>query len=50
LLTYLGALRAEEPYVIITQLSTGFYFSYFVLFLPLTGALENKAMGLRPIA
>lgn len=42
LLTYLGGLRAEEPYVIITQISTLYYFSFFVLILPLLGLLENK--------
>ena len=43
LLTYLGGLRAEEPYVIITQVSTVFYFSFFVIVVPVLGFLENKA-------
>lgn len=42
LLTYLGGLRAEEPYVIITQLSTIFYFGFFLIILPFTGIVENK--------
>jgi len=46
LLTYLGALRAEEPYVILTQISTGFYFSYFIFFLPIIGKIENRALGI----
>lgn len=41
LLTYLGALHAEEPYVLITQLSTTFYFGYFLFFLPVAGTIEN---------
>lgn len=44
LLTYLGALHAEEPYVVITQISTAFYFSYFIFFLPILGLIENKAL------
>jgi ubiquinol-cytochrome c reductase cytochrome b subunit len=44
LLTYLGALHAEEPYVVITQISTAFYFSYFIFFLPILGLVENKAL------
>lgn len=46
LLTRLGALHAEEPYVLITQLSTVFYFSYFLLFTPIAGLIENKALRL----
>jgi ubiquinol-cytochrome c reductase cytochrome b subunit len=44
LLTYLGALHAEEPYVIITQISTFFYFGYFLWFLPIVGFIENKTI------
>lgn len=47
LLTYLGALHAEEPYVLITQLSTCFYFSYFVGILPILGLIENRAFKIR---
>lgn len=46
LLTHLGALHAEEPYVLITQLSTVFYFSYFLFLTPIAGFLENKALKL----
>lgn len=40
-LTYLGAMPAEEPFVILAQLSTFFYFSYFLIITPLVGWLEN---------
>lgn len=43
LLTYLGGLHAEAPFVLITQVSTLFYFSYFIILMPLVGLLENKA-------
>lgn len=46
LLTYLGGLRAEDPYVIVTQVSTFFYFGFFILILPPVGLLENKAFNL----
>lgn len=41
LLTYLGALHAESPYVVVTQISTIFYFSYFLVCLPIVGIIEN---------
>jgi len=46
LLTYLGALHAEDPYVILTQISTLFYFSYFVFIIPVVGFIENKAFNI----
>lgn len=44
LLTYLGGLHAEDPYVLVTQISTIFYFSFFVLFLPIIGIIEDKSL------
>ena len=46
LLTYLGGLRAEDPYVIVTQASTIFYFSFFLVVLPPVGLIEDKAFNL----
>jgi ubiquinol-cytochrome c reductase cytochrome b subunit len=45
LLGWLGACLVEEPYVIISQLSTIFYFSYFFLILPFLTYLEQKYIG-----
>jgi ubiquinol-cytochrome c reductase cytochrome b subunit len=35
ILTWLGACAVENPYIIISQIATIFYFSYFLFFLPL---------------
>jgi quinol-cytochrome oxidoreductase complex cytochrome b subunit len=42
LLGWLGACVVEQPYVIISQSATFFYFSYFFLFLPVLGYFEEK--------
>jgi ubiquinol-cytochrome c reductase cytochrome b subunit len=44
LLTWLGSKVVEEPFVVISQLSSSFYFSYFFFFIPLIGLLENKIL------
>ena len=46
LLLWLGAQLVEEPYVTISQIATIFYFSYFLIILPLLVFLENKALSL----
>jgi len=40
-LGYLGQQVVEEPFIFIGQLSTGFYFFYFLVILPLLGYLED---------
>ena len=42
LLGWLGACVVEQPYVIVSQLATLFYFSYFFIFLPLLSFIELK--------
>jgi ubiquinol-cytochrome c reductase cytochrome b subunit len=44
LLGWLGACLVEEPYVIISQCATIFYFSYFFLILPFLGYMEQKIL------
>jgi ubiquinol-cytochrome c reductase cytochrome b subunit len=44
LLGWLGACIVEEPYVIISQCATVFYFSYFLIILPFLGYVEKKIM------
>jgi ubiquinol-cytochrome c reductase cytochrome b subunit len=42
LLGWLGACVVEQPYVIISQCATIFYFSYFFIILPFLGYIEQK--------
>lgn len=46
LLTWLGAKPVEEPFIIISQISGIFYFSYFLIIVPLLGYIENKLLSL----
>ena len=41
LLTWIGAKPVEDPYIFIGQLSSIFYFSYFLVLIPATGVIEN---------
>nr|AMK01493.1 cytochrome b [Mitrocomella polydiademata] len=41
LLTWIGCKPVEEPYIFIGQLSSIFYFSYFLVMIPITGYIEN---------
>ena len=45
LLLWLGAQLVEEPYVSIGQLATAFYFSYFLIVVPILVYLENKSLS-----
>lgn len=42
LLMVLGAKHVESPYIEIGQLATLFYFSYFIVIIPLTTIFENS--------
>jgi ubiquinol-cytochrome c reductase cytochrome b subunit len=44
LLMWLGACVVEDPYILISQISTIFYFSYFLFFLPLLSWFESKVI------
>ena len=41
LLMWCGAMPAEQPYVIISQLATLYWFAFFLVILPLLGILEK---------
>lgn len=41
LLGYIGAKPAEEPYILIGQLATAYYFLHFLVILPLLGKFEK---------
>lgn len=44
LLTWIGSKPVEDPYILIGQISSIFYFSYFLIFIPLIGFIENKLL------
>ncbi|WP_438728928.1 cytochrome b [Parasphingorhabdus sp. DH2-15] len=41
LLTFLGGAPAEEPFVMLSQLASAYYFAHFLLILPLISAMET---------
>ena len=43
-LTWIGYKPVEEPFIVLGQISSIFYFAYFLLFIPLLGLLENKLL------
>lgn len=42
LLSYLGQAPAESPYIEVGQVATIYYFSFFMVFVPVLGRLEKK--------
>jgi ubiquinol-cytochrome c reductase cytochrome b subunit len=42
----LGAKHVESPFIELGQLSTAFYFSYFIVIVPLVSLLENLLIEL----
>ena len=44
LLTWIGSKPVEDPFITLGQLSSIFYFSYFLLLIPGLGLLENKLL------
>nr|YP_009364270.1 cytochrome b [Diodon hystrix]ARF02913.1 cytochrome b [Diodon hystrix] len=45
ILTWIGGMPVEDPYVIIGQIASVLYFTLFLIIMPLTGWLENKALA-----
>ncbi len=41
LLFWCGGLPAEEPYVMISQVATFYYFAHFLIILPIVSAIER---------
>ena len=46
LLVYLGSCAVEEPFIIISQLASSFYFLYFIFIIPCLSIIEERAMKL----
>lgn len=44
LLTWIGSKPVEEPFIFIGQISSIFYFIYFLFIIPLVGWIENKLL------
>ena len=44
LLSWLGANPVEEPYVMVGQLASLFYFLYFLVLIPVLGFIENSLL------
>lgn len=49
LLIWIGSNHPEPPFVQLGQICSGFYFSYFLLFVPLIGLIENTLADLARI-
>lgn len=46
LLTWIGGQPVEDPYILVGQIASVFYFSYFLLLFPFISRLENKLLQL----
>nr|WNH20710.1 cytochrome b [Zapogon evermanni] len=46
ILTWIGGMPVEDPYILIGQIASVLYFSIFLVLLPLAGWMENKVLGL----
>nr|CAD5128102.1 cob [Tethya citrina] len=44
LLTWIGGQPVEEPYILIGQIASIFYFIYFLILVPIVGYVENRLL------
>nr|WNH21659.1 cytochrome b [Chaetodon capistratus] len=45
ILTWIGGMPVEDPYIIIGQVASVLYFCLFLIAMPITGWVENKFLG-----
>nr|YP_003097554.1 cytochrome b [Takifugu fasciatus]AAW30163.1 cytochrome b [Takifugu fasciatus]ACU09514.1 cytochrome b [Takifugu fasciatus] len=45
ILTWIGGMPVEDPYIIIGQIASMLYFSLFLVLMPMAGWLENKMLN-----
>nr|AGX84974.1 cytochrome b [Ammodytes personatus]QAU53669.1 cytochrome b [Ammodytes personatus]QAU53670.1 cytochrome b [Ammodytes personatus]QAU53671.1 cytochrome b [Ammodytes personatus]QAU53672.1 cytochrome b [Ammodytes personatus] len=45
ILTWIGGMPVEDPYIVIGQVASVLYFSLFLVLFPLVGMAENKVFG-----
>nr|YP_009024620.1 cytochrome b [Rexea solandri]AHN13288.1 cytochrome b [Rexea solandri] len=45
ILTWIGVMPAEQPFIIIGQVASVLYFSLFLVFFPIAAWVENKILG-----
>ena len=46
ILTFIGAQHPEPPFIMVGQISTFFYFAWFLIIVPGLGIIENTLMDL----
>ena len=46
ILMWIGSQHPNEPFVSIGQVATGFYFTWFLIIVPLIGLSENTLMDI----
>jgi quinol-cytochrome oxidoreductase complex cytochrome b subunit len=46
ILMWIGSQHPTEPFVFIGQVSTGLYFSYFLIIVPIIGLIENTLIDI----
>lgn len=44
ILTWIGGQPVEEPYILIGQIASSFYFAYFLIIVPIVGQIENRLL------
>nr|AEK79998.1 apocytochrome b [Phaeocystis antarctica] len=49
LLSYLGQAPAESPYIEVGQVATVYYFSFFIILVPILGRLEKGLISVRKV-